>query len=55
MRKWLRDRPWIWIIVLFTAFLAAWATLITIAVRNTPPSVTPGTSLPAATSHPHDS
>lgn len=51
MNTWFRDRPWIWIVVFFLAFLCAWATLITIAVRNSPAPVEP----PSVLTPGHDS
>lgn len=50
MRKWLRDRPWIWFVLLFVSFVCAWAALITIAVRHAPATVPPAKPAPA-----HDS
>lgn len=50
MRKWLRDRPWIWFVLLFLAFVGAWVVFITIAVRNAPQVVPPAHPVPA-----HDS
>jgi hypothetical protein len=39
MKKFLSDRPWIWIVVAFVVMFASLGTVIIIAVRNEPPSV----------------
>ena len=41
MRRWLRDRPWIWLVLLLALVLGAAAVLIVIAERNPPEIVRP--------------
>ncbi len=36
MKNWLKNRPWIWIVLFFLAFMSAWAWFIVIALRNVP-------------------
>jgi hypothetical protein len=38
---WLLKRPWLAVVAAFVVLIAAWATLITIAVRNAPEEVPP--------------
>ena len=39
MRNFLRERPWIWVVVAFVFLFSAWTTLFTIALRNQPEKV----------------
>lgn len=39
MITWIRDRPWIWIVVVFVLLIAVWIVLIKIARDNQPESV----------------
>ena len=39
MRKWVRDRPWIWIVVVFVLLIAAWTVLIKVASENQPEQI----------------
>lgn len=41
MGKWLRDRPWIWIVVFLAALLAASLATVIIAELNRPEIVKP--------------
>lgn len=34
--KWIRDRPWIWVVVVFVLLIAAWSVLIKVARENQP-------------------
>jgi len=36
MRKWLHDRPWIWIVLLLAFLVAVDLALVAIAVKNAP-------------------
>jgi hypothetical protein len=36
MRRWLRDRPWIWIVLLLTILMGAGITTLIIAELNKP-------------------
>ncbi len=36
MMKWIRDRPWIWIVLVFVLLIAAWTVLIKVALNNQP-------------------
>ena len=36
----MKNRPWIWFIIAYVAFIAGLTTLVTIAVRNKQPEVT---------------
>lgn len=42
MRKWLQDRPWIWIVVFIAALLAGSLATVIIAEFNRPEIVKPG-------------
>lgn len=45
MIVWIRDRPWIWIVLVFVLLIAAWSVLIKVAMENQPeqvPVVQPG-------------
>lgn len=35
----IKSRPWIFVTVVFTAFVAWWVYFITLAVKNAPPEV----------------
>ncbi len=39
MKRFLRERPWIWIVVAFLVLITGWSFLITIAVQNTPETI----------------
>jgi hypothetical protein len=39
MKKYLAERPWIWIVVTFMVLIAALASFVTTAVRNMPETV----------------
>ncbi len=39
MRRWFANHPWIWIVIVFITFVAALASLVRIAVRNMPETV----------------
>ena len=41
MRNWLRDRPWIWIVVFIAVLLAGSLATVIIAVLNRPEIVKP--------------
>ena len=41
MRKWLRDRPWIWIVLLLALLLGASVATLVIAQLNAPEIVKP--------------
>ena len=41
MRKWLRDRPWIWIVLLLALLLAGSVATLIIAQLNAPEIVKP--------------
>lgn len=45
--KTISSRPWLWIILLFVVFIAAWAWFITIAVQNKPQEI----NIPANQTH----
>ena len=45
MRKWLYDRPWIWIVVMLTLLVGFGAVVLVIAELNKPTIVKPKTSL----------
>jgi hypothetical protein len=36
MRAWLRERPWVWIVVFFAVLVAACAVMVVIAELNRP-------------------
>lgn len=40
MPKTLSSRPWLLVVVLFGGFIACWVLLLTIAVKNSPKTVT---------------
>ena len=40
MKAWLRERPWIWIVVLLAAFALADLVLVYVAVKDAPPILT---------------
>jgi len=42
MKKWLHDRPWIWIVVFIALLVAGSFTTLVIAVLNRPEIVKPG-------------
>ncbi|MBL9153148.1 MAG: hypothetical protein JNK37_11700 [Verrucomicrobiales bacterium] len=39
MKAYLRERPWIWVVVAFVLLFSAWTTLFTIALKNQPEKV----------------
>ncbi len=45
MRKWLYDRPWIWIVVMLTLLVGFGAVVLVIAELNKPTIVKPRTSM----------
>jgi len=47
MRKWLYDRPWIWIVVLLSLLVGFGGVVLVIAEKNKPTIVKPRTSMVA--------
>ncbi len=45
MRKWLYDRPWIWIVVMLTLLVGFGGVVLVIAELNKPTIVKPKTSM----------
>lgn len=45
MRKWLYDRPWIWIVVMLTLLVGFGGVVLVIAEKNKPTIVKPKTSM----------
>jgi hypothetical protein len=45
MRKWLYDRPWIWIVVMLTLLVGFGGVVLVIAEKNKPTIVKPRTSM----------
>tara|TARA_R110002096_G_scaffold376724_6_gene570475 strand:+ start:5067 stop:5216 length:150 start_codon:yes stop_codon:yes gene_type:complete len=39
MKRWFKNRPWIWIVLFFITFMVAWTWFIVIAVKNSPQTV----------------
>lgn len=39
MKNYLRERPWIWVVIAFVLLFSAWTTLFTIALKNQPEKV----------------
>jgi uncharacterized membrane protein len=39
MKKYLAERPWIWVVVSFVVFVAVLASFVTMAVQNMPETV----------------
>jgi len=49
--NWLKKRPWILIILFFTAYVAAWVGLIIFAVDHAPPPFDPDKEFPKPSHH----